>query len=339
MAGGKAGGAEVAPLPESDAAAPSSGRRGSLAAAALANFKALGATAVGGMGGTAAGSRRPSRMSVSIAAPTGSGAGGGGASRRGSMVPGALPAGGGMEAAAESPGGPSVAMHPGLDRIKSFNRKKSVFRGSGAAGGGRAQASFDELAAAMDALDSRIGAALQQMRAQNAAGLGTVRGLNHSKTGRLRLGGAGIRDRDAATAAAAAAAAALAADSGGEWQGQQGEEAEAYSPRRLLGAEAAERPDKFLPRIKFAVASGDQVGAGWVMGMACCLLCSGGRACQSTAAAGAEHITFRLCCCLLLVCNRQGSTKAASALPGGAWRATQLQRQLRQPRVPPGASS
>jgi hypothetical protein len=163
-----------------------------------------------------------------------------------------------MEAAAELPGGPSLAIHPGLDRIKSLNRKKSVFRGSGAAGGGRAQASFDELVVAMDALDSRIGAALQQMRAQNAAGLGTVRGLNHSKSGRLRLGGVSIRDRDAA--AATTAADALAAGGDGEWQGQRGEDAEAYSPRRLLGAEAAEHPDKFLPRIKFAVTSRDQVG-------------------------------------------------------------------------------
>lgn len=203
------------------APAPDSGeRRPSLGSAALASLKGLGAKALAG-----GGSRRPSRMSLAAPGPT--------ASRRSSAA--VLAAASGEHAGdgpsttdAPSSAGPSP-LHPGLNRIKSFNRRHSAFRG-----GGRA-ASWDSLCAAMDTLDARVGGALQALREQNAAGLGRVRGLAASKSGRLRLG---------------VAEAAATVVGGGQDDGDE------YSPRALLGIEAAERPDKFLPRVKFSFKEG-----------------------------------------------------------------------------------
>ncbi|PRW59673.1 early endosome antigen 1 isoform X2 [Chlorella sorokiniana] len=201
-------------------------RRPSLGTAALANLKGLGARVVAGvMGGSGSSGRRPSRMS--FAAPAGGSPQAGSASRRGSLAPAAVLAAA-AEAAAEGQdsGGSATALHPGLDRIKSFNRKKSFFRA-----GGKAATGVDDLWAAMDALDQRIMTALAAAREANAAGLGRVRGLSQTKSMRLRP-----------SAAPTAAASSQAEDAG---------EDEAYSPRALLGAEAAERPDTFLLRVKF----------------------------------------------------------------------------------------
>ena len=92
---------------------------------------------------------------------------------------------------------------------------------------------MDDLWAAMDALDQRVVAALAAAREANAAGLGRVRGLTQTKSMRLRAPGAGS-------------------------QAEEVVDDEAYSPRALLGAEAAEQPDKFLPRVKFSFQA--QVG-------------------------------------------------------------------------------
>ena len=91
---------------------------------------------------------------------------------------------------------------------------------------------MDDLWAAMDALDQRVAAALAAAREANAAGLGRVRGLTQTKSMRLRP------------------SAALAPGAGS--QAEEVGDGEPYSPRALLGAEAAEQPDKFLPRVKFS---------------------------------------------------------------------------------------
>ena len=126
------------------------------------------------------------------------------------------------------PQNPADASPLSLPQLPLPSRKKSVFRSVSC----KAAPGVDGLWAAMDALDQRILAALAAAREANAAGLGRVRGLSQSKSGRLRP----------STAAAA---------SGGGAAEEAGED-EAYSPRALLGAEAADRPDKFLHRLKFS---------------------------------------------------------------------------------------
>ncbi|KAL4458548.1 hypothetical protein ABPG75_013413 [Micractinium tetrahymenae] len=183
-----------------------------------------------------------------------------GGQRRGSSLAAVLAstagATGAAAAALEAPEG-EQAMHPGLDRIKSFNRKKATFRTAAGGAAGRPGAGslqFDDLCAAMDVLDERIGGALARLRSQNTAGLGAVRGLAHSKSGRLRLGGPSSTKE--------APAPPLPEDSlpegqqlvqGGSRGGTAGggDGGEEYSPRHLLGAAAAEHPDKFLSRMRF----------------------------------------------------------------------------------------
>ena len=86
------------------------------------------------------------------------------------------------------PAKPPGEAHPGLQRLTSFVRRKSAARGR--------TASIHELAAAMDGLDRRILASLEALRAQNAAGLGHIRALHRTKSGRLAPG-AGAPSRSA----------------------------------------------------------------------------------------------------------------------------------------------
>ena len=185
---------------------PSAGadKKTSVALAALASLKGLGAKVTGSTpdrgssGNSSVASRRPSRVSQA-------------ASRRGSLVP---PTAGqsveGADSAEPAPpaAAPPSGIHPGLSRIKSFSRKKSVvFRV-----GGRT-VSFDDLAAAMDVVDGRLGGVLVELRTANAAGLGAVRGLHHSKSGKLpkvqpgASGGSGSAARPGTAEAAAEAVA------------------------------------------------------------------------------------------------------------------------------------
>lgn len=254
-------------------------RRPSLSLAALANLKGASAALVAGSGGGGSGTppRRASRMSVMVPGSSGGAEAGGGLnlrSRRGSNLAAVLASTAALAAAEDAAerGGEeadalgALPLHPGLDRIKSFNRKKSVFRSAGSAPTGAAAARavhFDTLVTAMDTLDERIGGALQQMRSQNAAGLGTVRGLVPTRSGRLRLNS---RDVSATTDAA---------EVGGEldWQqpadaagdGDKGDEGADgfYSPHRLLGAQVAERPEKFLQRMKFDINDQQVGGQDW----------------------------------------------------------------------------
>lgn len=251
-------------MPQGDATAGGNGggeRRGSLSLAALSNLKGLGAKMAAGVGGTASApaGRRGSRKSVvlpgsgSPEAPAATSPTGGLARARRSSVAASLA---GMDNDDDGPTGTADVLpagaHPGLDRIKSFNRKKSAFRGSiasGAVGAAAARAAqFDELAAAMETLDARIGGALAAVRNANAAGLGAVRGLAHSRSGRMRLASvSSFREGGGGSTGA-----------GGGTGGAE-EDVEEYSPRQLLGDAAAQRLEKFLPRVKFNLKA--EVGA------------------------------------------------------------------------------
>ncbi len=114
--GQRRGSLPPAPPPPGTAAADIGERRASLGTAALANLKGLGARVAAGVMGS--NGRRPSRMS--FAAPGGGHAQAGGASRRGSLAPGAVLAAAEAAIEAQDPSGSTTALHPGLDRIKSF---------------------------------------------------------------------------------------------------------------------------------------------------------------------------------------------------------------------------
>lgn len=176
-----------------------------------------------------------------------------GGQRRGSSLAAVL-AGSHVAAAGAGDLADGEPLHPGLDRIKSFNRRKSTFR-SGAGGTasqpGVGSVQFDELSAVMDILDSRIGTAVARMRSQNTAGLGVVPGLAHSKR-RLRLAGpSGSREAPAPAVLDKAHKQLNCSGPGTAADGNSGQED--CSPQSLPGDETAENLGNHLAHIGIAL--------------------------------------------------------------------------------------
>lgn len=124
-------------------------------------------------------------------------------------------------------------------------------------------AAWEDLSAALEAVDAHVGGALRQLRQDNAAGLGGVRGLAHSKSGRLRV-------EAAASAAAAEAQGGGSLDGGGNAAAAaagEGQLIRAVHARPAAGAELAAPAVQPAGARWGALQQGGLAQLSWVQGL------------------------------------------------------------------------